>query len=67
VGLPKRRHSKSRRNKRRANWKLQAPGYTPCPQCKSPRLPHRACPSCGSYAGRTAAEIKTKESGGSAA
>ena len=23
-----------------------------CPQCKSPKLPHRACPKCGTYKGR---------------
>jgi large subunit ribosomal protein L32 len=23
-----------------------------CPQCKSPKLPHRACPTCGTYKGR---------------
>ena len=24
----------------------------PCPRCHSPRLPHRVCPVCGTYAGR---------------
>jgi len=23
-----------------------------CPRCHSPRLPHRVCPTCGTYAGR---------------
>ena len=26
--------------------------YNACPQCHSPRLPHRVCPVCGSYKGR---------------
>ena len=63
MPLPKRRHSKSRRNKRRANWKLRAPAYVPCPECRKPRLPHRACPSCGFYAKRQAIEVKQKTSG----
>jgi large subunit ribosomal protein L32 len=23
-----------------------------CPQCKEPKLPHRVCPTCGTYKGR---------------
>ena len=30
---PKSKHSKSRRDKRRANWKLTVPGLVECPQC----------------------------------
>ena len=37
---------------RRAQHKISAPGYNACPQCHSPRLPHRVCPVCGSYKGR---------------
>ena len=29
-----------------------APTYNACPQCHSPRRPHRVCPTCGSYRGR---------------
>ncbi|MBW2592770.1 MAG: 50S ribosomal protein L32, partial [Deltaproteobacteria bacterium] len=28
-----------------------------CPQCGEAVLPHHACPSCGSYKGRTVIEV----------
>ncbi len=59
MANPKRRHSKSRRDKRRANWKLTQPTLSVCPQCKEPKLPHRVCLSCGYYNGEQI--IKTKE------
>lgn len=48
---PKRRHSKARRDKRRANWKLPVLNITLCSNCKKPKLPHIICPSCGYYDG----------------
>ncbi len=61
MGLPKRRHSRSRQAKRRANWKLSNPAVTNCPQCGAPKLSHRVCPSCGYYKGRKILEIAEKE------
>jgi large subunit ribosomal protein L32 len=49
---PKKRHSKARRDKRRANWKLEAPNMSLCPQCRQPKMPHRVCPTCGHYNGK---------------
>ena len=49
---PKKRHSKARRDKRRANWKLEAPSLSLCPQCRQPKAPHRVCPNCGHYNGK---------------
>lgn len=49
---PKRRHSKQRRNTRRANWKLEGKSLGLCSQCKQPKLPHRVCPNCGHYDGK---------------
>jgi large subunit ribosomal protein L32 len=59
MGLPKRKISKSRRDKRRTGKSLTAPAITTCPDCGESALPHHACPSCGSYKGRKA--IKTEE------
>ncbi|MBN1560510.1 50S ribosomal protein L32 [candidate division KSB1 bacterium] len=53
MPLPKRRHSRSRQAKRRANWKLTAPTVVECSNCHQPKLPHRACPNCGYYKGRS--------------
>jgi large subunit ribosomal protein L32 len=49
MPVPKRRHSKARGRKRRAQWKLESPNLSPCPNCKKPKLPHRICPHCGFY------------------
>ncbi|HPN38637.1 MAG TPA: 50S ribosomal protein L32 [Melioribacteraceae bacterium] len=50
---PKRRMSKSRRDKRRANYKASAPTLGKCTNCGELKLSHRACPSCGHYAGKS--------------
>jgi large subunit ribosomal protein L32 len=52
MAVPKKKMSRSRTRKRKAQWKVQAPRLTPCPQCDAPKLPHRVCPACGSYKGR---------------
>ncbi|MEE9221247.1 MAG: 50S ribosomal protein L32 [candidate division NC10 bacterium] len=52
MGLPKRRHSNARTRKRRAHDALSVPAFTVCPQCRERKLPHRVCPSCGTYRGR---------------
>lgn len=49
---PKRRHSKARRNRRRAHDHLTAPVLAECPHCHESKLPHQACPHCGYYKGR---------------
>lgn len=57
MANPTSRHSKSRRNKRRANWKVDAPSLSTCTNCQEPKMPHRVCPSCGTYKGRKVLEI----------
>ena len=52
MGLPKRRTSRSKKLKRFAQWKLEKPPLSVCGQCRSPKLPHRICSNCGTYAGR---------------
>lgn len=55
MAVPKRRTSKARKRKRRANWeKISMPFLTECPQCKENKLSHRVCPECGYYKGRAA-------------
>jgi large subunit ribosomal protein L32 len=46
---PKRRMSKSRRDKRRTHYKASAPSLGVCSHCGEMKLTHRACPSCGYY------------------
>ncbi|MEX2252911.1 MAG: 50S ribosomal protein L32 [Thermoleophilaceae bacterium] len=52
MAVPKQRQSHARTNKRRSQHKIEAPGLAYCPQCHAPRLPHRVCTNCGTYAGR---------------
>lgn len=59
MALPKRKISKSRRDKRRTHWVLQPPTVVPCPKCKEPRLPHRVCPHCGYYKDTEVLEVES--------
>ncbi|PLX79842.1 MAG: 50S ribosomal protein L32 [Desulfuromonas sp.] len=52
MAVPKKKTSKSKRDMRRSHDSLNVPGISTCPQCKEPKLPHRVCPSCGSYKGK---------------
>jgi len=58
MAVPKNKVSKSRRDKRRANWKLSVPGMVECPQCHEYKMPHRVCKACGYYNGKEV--IKTE-------
>ena len=57
--LPKRKYPKARQGKRRSHMALKPTGTTVCPQCRTARLPHTACPSCGYYKRAGAVEIKS--------
>lgn len=52
MAVPKKKQSHSRTAKRRAQHKISKPAVNACPQCHSPRRPHRVCGVCGYYAGR---------------
>jgi large subunit ribosomal protein L32 len=56
MAVPKKRTSRARRDKRRANHKAGKARLNECPRCHSPRLPHRVCPTCGTYKGREVIE-----------
>ncbi|HXK33332.1 MAG TPA: 50S ribosomal protein L32 [Dehalococcoidia bacterium] len=60
--LPKRKYPKARQGKRRSHLALKPAGLTRCPQCRSPRMPHTACPSCGFYKRAGAVAIKAERS-----
>jgi large subunit ribosomal protein L32 len=55
---PKRRHSKRRKNLRRAHHHLTAPSLSECPHCHAQKMPHHICPSCGYYKGREVVDTK---------
>jgi large subunit ribosomal protein L32 len=59
MAVPKKKTSKSRRDKRRATHRLQAPRVNTCPQCGRPKQPHRMCPNCKTYGGREIEPLRT--------
>jgi len=59
MAVPKRKTSKTRRDKRRSShWKLEVPGIVACPNCGAYHLPHRVCKACGYYNGRKVLDVK---------
>ncbi len=56
--LPKRKVSKSRRNRRRAHDSLSLNHLVECENCGEYHVAHRVCPNCGSYRGETVMEPK---------
>ncbi len=56
--LPKRRVSKSRRNRRRAHDSLTLKHLVVCDTCGEYRLAHHVCKNCGTYRGEQIIEPK---------
>ena len=52
MAHPKRKHSVTRRDKKRTHQKLEGPNASVCPSCKQPKMAHRVCPHCGQYKGK---------------
>lgn len=55
--LPKRKVSKSRRNRRRAHHALSLKHLVVCVTCGEYRVAHRVCEKCGSYRGETVMDV----------
>jgi len=58
MALPARKLSKSRKRKRRTHDRLSQVNLATCPQCGEPKLPHHACPHCGTYKSREVIKIE---------
>ena len=52
MAVPKQKHTKSRRNIRRAHIRLTSPALTKCQKCGKLIKFHTVCPYCGFYRGR---------------
>ena len=59
MAVPKKKQSKARRDKRRAQHGTEAPRVNECPVCRSPKRPHHVCPTCGTYRGREVEPLRT--------
>lgn len=58
MAVPKRKHSKSRRDKRRTHYKAKAPAVSVCSNCGEAVRPHNICGKCGFYNGRQIIETE---------
>ena len=56
--LPKRKVSRSRRNRRRAHDSLTLNHLVVCENCGEYHVSHQVCPHCGTYRGETVVEIE---------
>lgn len=58
MAVPKRKTSKSRRDKRRTHDKAAMPAIAICPQCQEVVRPHHICAKCGFYNSKKILETK---------
>ncbi len=57
--LPKVRISRTKQAHKRAHYlKLNQPHMVQCPQCKTLRLAHTVCPTCGTYKGKEVINVE---------
>ncbi|MCD6094893.1 50S ribosomal protein L32 [bacterium] len=60
MPVPKQRHTKSRRNKRRSHLALKPQLFSLCPKCGKPVIPHHVCLNCGYYKEREVIDVLKK-------
>ncbi len=60
MAVPKQRHTKSRRNRRRSHHALKKQSVSVCPKCGEPVLPHSVCSNCGVYSGKEIIDVMAK-------
>ena len=58
MPVPKKRLSRTRRDRRRANHdRLDAPNLGRCSRCGAFKMPHRVCGGCGYYKNREVIQV----------
>lgn len=60
MAVPKRKTSKSKRDKRRTHDKLKVLNIVDCPRCHSKKIAYRVCENCGYYNNREVIKMKEK-------
>jgi large subunit ribosomal protein L32 len=60
MPIPKQRHTKSRRNRRRSHHALKKQALGLCPKCGQAVLPHMVCKNCGTFKGREVIDVLKK-------
>lgn len=54
------RHTKSHSHNRRSHHAIVSPKLIACEKCHTPKLPHRVCKTCGTYAKREVVDVLAK-------
>jgi large subunit ribosomal protein L32 len=60
MAVPKQRHTKSKRNRRRMHLFIKPTALSVCVKCKKAVRPHTICLNCGSYKGKQIVDVFAK-------
>jgi large subunit ribosomal protein L32 len=60
MPIPRQRHTKGRRNRRRIHLRLKKRNLAHCPKCGEAILPHHICAFCGFYNGKEVIDVLAK-------
>jgi large subunit ribosomal protein L32 len=60
MAVPKQRHTKSRRNKRRMHIHMDVPDFVVCKKCGKRARAHTVCVYCGYYKGKEVVNVLEK-------
>ena len=60
MAVPKRRQTRTRRDKRRTHHKAEMPTWTNCSHCGEAMRSHHICQNCGFYKGKKYLKIKAE-------
>lgn len=60
MATPKRRHTASRRDKRRMHYFIKPTSLVACKKCGEKIPSHTACPNCGTYKGKQVIDVFKK-------
>jgi len=61
MSVPKQRHTKERRDRKRERFAVEPKKTQTCPKCGKEKLPHKACAFCGFYKGREVVNTMRKK------
>lgn len=52
MSVPKQRHTKARRDRKRVRFAIKPVSTQTCSKCGKDKLPHKTCTHCGFYKGK---------------
>ncbi len=61
MATQKKKRTKSKRDQRRAHWKVTLPEISTCPSCGATVQPYHICQACGQYKGRQVLALKEEK------